>query len=60
LGFLPDDEGWFSDETGWGFRIDCIPSFKVLLKRLCKSYYNDGYDDAECKKKRKYGMPLDR
>lgn len=41
LGFKPDIErgfeqlsGWWSLDDGWGFRIDCMPSLKALVRRL--------------------------
>ena len=60
LDFELDQFGYYSDDTGWGFVIEHMPNFKVLLKRLNKSCYNDGYDDCLDKKKRKYGQPNDR
>jgi len=60
LGFELDGNGYYCNKTGWGFVIDNMPNFKILLSRLNKSSYNDGYDDCEDKKKRKYGEPTDR
>jgi len=60
LGYSIDAHGFYSDEGGWGFLIECMPNFKTLLKRRIKSAYNDGYDDAEEKKRRRFGTPKDR
>jgi hypothetical protein len=38
LGFNPDDsnelEHWWSLKCGWGFVLDCMPSFSRLRERL--------------------------
>jgi len=60
LGFKLDEHGYYSNDNGWGFVIECMPNFKTLLKRLQKCHYNDGYDDALDKKKRRFGTPIDR
>lgn len=60
LGFKEDEHGFYSNSDGWGFVIEYMPNFKTLLKRLQKSHYNDGYDDCEEKKRRKFGEPQDR
>ena len=39
-----DDKGWYQNDDGWQFRIDKMPSFKVLLKRLLKDAYDEGAD----------------
>lgn len=56
----PMDEDWYSLDNGWGFRLDGVRNFKTLLNNLQKSRYNDGYDECEDKKKRRYGTPKDR
>ena len=60
LGYEIDAQGYYSDNKGWGFLIECMPNFKTLLRRRIKSAYNDGYDDAKEKKRRKFGTPQDR
>jgi hypothetical protein len=60
LGFKEDQQGFYTNSDNWGFVIDCMPDFKTLLKRLQKSHYNDGYDDCEENKARKFGIPQDR
>jgi hypothetical protein len=60
LGFEKDQYGYYSNKNNWGFDIEHVPNFKTLLKRLQKSHYNDGYDDCEGKKHRKFGTPKDR
>jgi len=60
LGIEKDQYGYYSNKDGWGFDIEHVPNFKILLKRLQKSHYNDGYDDCEGKKHRKFGTPKDR
>lgn len=60
LGFEKDQFGYYSNLNGWGFVIDNMPSYVVLLSRLNKSSYNDGYDDSSENKKRKFGIPNDR
>jgi hypothetical protein len=60
LGFVKDEFAYYSDKSGWGFRIESMPSFNVLLSRLKQAAYNDGYDDSLYRKTRKYGQTKDR
>jgi hypothetical protein len=60
LGFEEDKYGYYTNRDGLGFIIECMPSFKTLLTRLQKCHYNDGYDDCEEKKCRRFGEPDDR
>lgn len=60
LGFVLDQHGYYSNSDGWGFLLEKMPNFKILLSRLKKSHYNDGYDDCYEQKSRRYGLPLDR
>lgn len=60
LGFVLDGNGYYSNNDGWGFVIEYMPDLKTLLKRLQKCHYNDGYDDALDRKKRRFGTPDDR
>jgi hypothetical protein len=59
LGFKLDQFGFYSNKDNWGFIIECMPNFKVLLSRLRKSAYNDGYNDGVNKKKRQFRQELD-